>query len=110
MCHPSFYHEVCLKTTGQHPVQIERLTFIGGYGKSGEREPVAEVTLEMGDVVSIVGPTGSGKTTLINDLEMFAHDHTPSRRKLLINGAPPSADLRDRRRRGPPPRPNPRRR
>ena len=33
----------------------------------------------MGDVVSIVGPTGSGKTTLINDIELFADGDTPSR-------------------------------
>ena len=32
----------------------------------------------MGDVVSIVGPTGSGKTTLINDIELFADGDTPS--------------------------------
>jgi len=74
-------------------VRIDRLTIIGGYGKNGEREAVDEVTLEMGDVVSIVGPTGSGKTTFINDLEVFANDNTPSRRRLLINGAPPPPEL-----------------
>lgn len=78
---------------GEHAVQIEELTIIGGVGKNGETEPVREVTLRMGEVVSIVGPTGSGKTTLISDLEMFAHDNTPSRRKLLINGEPPPAEL-----------------
>lgn len=76
-------------------MRIERLTIIGGYGKNGEREAVDEVTLEMGDVVSIVGPTGSGKTTFISDLEVFANNNTPSRRRLLINGAPPPAELMD---------------
>lgn len=74
-------------------MQIEELTLIGGYGKDGQPEAVREVTMKMGDVVSIVGPTGSGKTTLISDLEMFAHDNTPSRRKLLINGKPPPPEL-----------------
>jgi ABC-type lipoprotein export system ATPase subunit len=74
-------------------VQIDRLTIIGGFGKNGESEPVNEVTLEMGDVVSIVGPTGSGKTTLISDMEVFANNNTPSRRRLLINGAPPPEEL-----------------
>jgi ABC-type lipoprotein export system ATPase subunit len=40
----------------------------------------------MGDIVSIVGPTGCGKTTLINDIELFANGDTPSKRKILING------------------------
>jgi len=74
-------------------MQIEELTIIGGVGKDGKREAVTEVTMRIGDVVSIVGPTGSGKTTLISDLEMFAHDNTPSRRKLLINGRPPPPEL-----------------
>jgi ABC-type lipoprotein export system ATPase subunit len=43
----------------------------------------------MGDVVSVVGPTGSGKTTLINDLELFADANTPSGRRILINGRTP---------------------
>ena len=39
----------------------------------------------MGDIISIVGPTGCGKTTLINDIELFANRNTPSGRKVLIN-------------------------
>ena len=48
----------------------------------------------MGQVVSIVGPTGSGKTTLINDIELFADGDTPSGRRILIDGAPAPADFR----------------
>jgi ABC-type lipoprotein export system ATPase subunit len=39
----------------------------------------------MEDVVSIVGPTGSGKTALINDIELFANENTPSKRKVFFN-------------------------
>jgi len=67
-------------------MQIRELTLRGGYGKDGEREPVSEVHLEMGDIVSIVGPTGSGKTELINDIERFANGNTPSKRRILVNG------------------------
>jgi ABC-type lipoprotein export system ATPase subunit len=42
-----------------------------------------------------VGPTGSGKTTLINDLELFADGTTPSRRRVLVNGAPPDPAYRE---------------
>ena len=73
-------------------MDIEKITIIGGYGRSGEKEPVGEVSLKMGDVVSIVGPTGSGKTALINDIELFANENTPSRRKFLINDMLASED------------------
>jgi ABC-type lipoprotein export system ATPase subunit len=46
----------------------------------------------MGDVVSVVGPTGSGKTTLINDIELFADCNTPTGRRILINGEVPLPD------------------
>ena len=74
-------------------LEIRKLTLMGGYGKRGEREPVGEVDLEMGDIVSIVGPTGSGKTELINDIERFANGNTPSKRRILVNGNEASEDF-----------------
>jgi ABC-type lipoprotein export system ATPase subunit len=70
-------------------MEIEKITVLGGNGKNGEAEPVREVHFEMGKVVSIVGPTGSGKTALINDIELFANYNTPTNRKTLINGSNP---------------------
>ena len=67
-------------------MEIKKLTIIGGVGKDGKKELVTDVALEMGNIVSIVGPTGCGKTTLINDIELFADENTPSKRKVLING------------------------
>ncbi len=74
---------------------IESITILGGRGKDGTSEPVDRIDLRMGDVVSVVGPTGSGKTTLINDLELFAYANTPTGRKVLINGTRPPAEYRD---------------
>jgi ABC-type lipoprotein export system ATPase subunit len=74
---------------------LERVSILGGHGKTGEPEPVLQVELKMGDVVSIVGPTGSGKTTLINDIELFADGSTPTRRSILIDGKRPPAEYRD---------------
>jgi ABC-type lipoprotein export system ATPase subunit len=74
---------------------IEAITILGGHGKSGEPEAVQRIDLRMGDVVSIVGPTGSGKTTLINDIELFADANTPTGRRILINGVRPPAEYRD---------------
>ena len=73
---------------------IETITILGGHGRSGEPEAVARIDLKMGDVVSIVGPTGSGKTTLINDIELFADGDTPTGRRILINGERAAAEFR----------------
>jgi ABC-type lipoprotein export system ATPase subunit len=69
-------------------MEIKKITIIGGHGKDGVTENVKKVELNMGDIVSIVGPTGCGKTTLINDIELFANRNTPSGRQIMINGEP----------------------
>jgi len=74
---------------------IKTITVLGGRGKSGLPEPVLRLDMQMGDVVSVVGPTGSGKTTLINDIELFAFSNTPTGRRILINGAPAPVEYRD---------------
>jgi len=74
---------------------VDNITIIGGHGKTGSPDLVEKVELRMGDVVSIVGPTGSGKTTLINDIEMFADGNTPSGRRVLFDGVPAPLEYRD---------------
>ncbi len=67
-------------------MDIKSITIFGGIGKDGQAEKVEKFELNMGDIISIVGPTGCGKTTLINDIELFANRNTPSKRRILING------------------------
>lgn len=74
---------------------IQTVTILGGHGRNGQAEAVPRVDLKMGDVVTIVGPTGSGKTTLINDLELFANANTPSGRRILIDGQTPEPAYRN---------------
>jgi ABC-type lipoprotein export system ATPase subunit len=74
---------------------IDTISIVGGHGKKGQPEPVARIDLKMGDVVSVVGPTGSGKTTFINDIELFANANTPTGRRILINGERPPDAYRD---------------
>ena len=74
---------------------IEHITVIGGRGRTGEPEGVERVEFAMGDVAAIVGPTGSGKTTLINDIELFADANTPTGRRILFDGAPAPEAFRD---------------
>jgi ABC-type lipoprotein export system ATPase subunit len=74
-------------------MDIKEIEIIGGVGKNGSREPVEKVKLKMGDIVSIVGPTGSGKTEFINDIERFANKNTPSNRTVIIDGKTVSEEL-----------------
>ncbi len=74
---------------------ISRITIRGGHGKAGHPEPVQQLEFHMGDIISIVGPTGSGKTTLINDIALFADGQTPSRRTILLDGELPPAEFRE---------------
>lgn len=74
---------------------IKNITILGGMSRSGNPEPVQRIDLNMGDVVSIVGPTGSGKTTLINDIELFADRNTQTGRCILIDGKRPPLEYRD---------------
>jgi ABC-type lipoprotein export system ATPase subunit len=62
-------------------MKINSISILGGIGKDQSPDLVGKVQFEMGQIVSIVGPTGSGKTTLINDLELFADRNTPYNEK-----------------------------
>ncbi len=74
---------------------IQSITILGGRSRDGQPEAVQRIDLNMGDVVSIVGPTGSGKTTLINDIELFADNNTQTGRRMLIDGQRPPQEYRD---------------
>lgn len=76
-------------------MEIERITVLGGQGRDGRREPLARLELEMGQVLSVVGPTGSGKTALINDIALLANRNTPSGRCILVNDTVPPESFVD---------------
>lgn len=73
--------------------RVETLTIVGGHDKSGRAEDL-ELTLKPGEVICIVGPTGSGKSRLLADIEWVAQGDTPTRRKILINGQVPDSKWR----------------
>ena len=74
-------------------LQIRQITICGGRDKSGQPEN-AELSVHPGDVISIVGPTGSGKSRLLGDIECMAQGDTPTGRYIRINGAYPDDETR----------------
>ena len=72
------------KEAGQEAA-IRTITIIGGHDKSGKPE-IPEWTAAVGETISIVGPTGSGKSRLLADIECLADEDTPTGRKILVDG------------------------
>lgn len=66
---------------------IRTITIIGGQNKSGDAENVT-LTVSAGEIISIVGPTGSGKSRLLADIECLAQGDTPTKRTVLVNDKP----------------------
>jgi ABC-type lipoprotein export system ATPase subunit len=73
---------------------IESITIRGGHDKDGRPEAVTEITVRPGEVICIVGPTGSGKSRLLADIEWVAQADTPTGRVVLLNGQAPQRKWR----------------
>lgn len=74
--------------------QVNSLTIIPGNDKHGKKESFERLTIYKGEIVSIVGPTGSGKSRLLADIEWTASKDTPTNRSILINEEAPDRKWR----------------
>ena len=73
--------------------RVRSIEILGGTDKDGQPENV-ELRIRAGEVVSLVGPTGSGKSQLLADIECAARGDTPTGRRVLFDGK----ELRDEQR------------
>ncbi len=72
------------------------LTIQSGKNRFREQEGFDSIEIRPGDTLSIVGPTGSGKSAFINDIETLAQGDTVTGRFILINGeVPPESFVRE---------------
>lgn len=74
--------------------RIKSLTILPGHDKDGKEEKFQEITIQTSEIISIVGPTGSGKSRLLADIEWTAQGDTPTGRGILINGELPDKKWR----------------
>jgi len=75
-------------------MQIEKITIFGGYDKEGKKGNFEKVDILAGQKIGIVGPTGSGKSQLLYDIEKLAYGETKTKRKILINDEIPEKELK----------------
>ena len=73
---------------------IDMLTIVAGQDKSGNKEGFERLDIHKSEIISIVGPTGSGKSRLLADIEWTAQKDTPTQRQILINGELPDKKWR----------------
>lgn len=69
--------------------EVNSLTILSGKNKSGLDENFDQLTIRKSEIISIVGPTGSGKSRLLADIEWTANRDTPTNRGILINEEKP---------------------
>ncbi|MDD6195649.1 ATP-binding cassette domain-containing protein [[Clostridium] aminophilum] len=73
---------------------IHQIRILPGADKNGKPENYSEIDLKSGELYTIVGNTGSGKSRLIKDLEQFVQQDSVSQRTILLDGRLPSPEER----------------
>ncbi|MFA8435094.1 MAG: ATP-binding cassette domain-containing protein [Marinifilaceae bacterium] len=64
---------------------VNSITLLPGTDKSGNAEQFGELKINRSEIVCIVGPTGSGKSRLLADIEWVAKKDTPTSRTVLVD-------------------------
>ncbi len=73
---------------------LKSISIIAGQNKLGQKEKYDKLTIYPSEVIAIVGPTGSGKSRLLADIEWAANRDTQTKRQILINDEPADISLR----------------
>lgn len=65
---------------------MRRITILPGHDKAGRPESFSRLDMERGELYTIVGSTGSGKSRLIKDIEQLAQGDSVTGRRILLDG------------------------
>lgn len=60
------------------------LTITGGFDRAKNAETIRSITLHAGESLAVIGPTGSGKSEFLSDVEQMADRDTPSGRTVCF--------------------------
>lgn len=88
------YINQMLEFLGLDKDKVDSITIVAGKDKLGNKENFDKLIINKSEIVSIVGPTGSGKSRLLADIEWAANNDTPTDRVILINGKLPDKSIR----------------
>ena len=79
---------------GKEDDVVKTVTILPGHDKSGNPEKFDDLVIRQGEIICIVGPTGSGKSRLLGDIEWVAQGDTPTGRAVLVNDQVPDKKWR----------------
>ena len=85
--------ETASRERKRREISIGSVRILGGRDKLGRPESL-DITVSAGETVAVVGPTGAGKSCLLEDIECLAQRDTPTGRQVLVDGRAPSDELR----------------
>ena len=74
---------------------LQKITVLGGRDKTGRKEPIRRLEIYPGQMLAVVGPTGSGKTQLIADIEQCREGDSPTGRRVRIGTKRPMPACRE---------------
>ena len=63
---------------------IKKITIFSGLNKFGEKENFQKIDISEGEVIAIVGPTGSGKSQFLYDLDRLRKAIPKAKEKYLL--------------------------
>ena len=66
---------------------VKEITVYPGYYKDGTKEDFVPIKIKSGEMVAVVGETGSGKSRLLEDIEWQTDGDTPTGRKVYFDNA-----------------------
>lgn len=73
---------------------MKNLTILPGTNKDGTKENFHSISIQIGEITSIIGNTGCGKSRFLQDIVQFVNKDSLTKRTILVDGK--EIDIKDR--------------